>query len=103
MLLTKHHSGHCCQNIVVQLLFDINTAPLTVLCVVVAPSYLQMSAGQPEEDAITWGSDELPMEDMSRPDGERYALIGYHMFNQGYQKTEDQSEMSWGLFSRTGL
>uniref|UniRef100_A0A8C5BXC5 Protein tyrosine phosphatase non-receptor type 13 n=1 Tax=Gadus morhua TaxID=8049 RepID=A0A8C5BXC5_GADMO len=68
MLLTKHHSGHCCQNIVVQLLFDINTAPLTVLCVVVAPSYLQMSAGQPEEDAITWGSDELPMEDMSRPD-----------------------------------
>uniref|UniRef100_A0A8C4YZW0 Protein tyrosine phosphatase non-receptor type 13 n=1 Tax=Gadus morhua TaxID=8049 RepID=A0A8C4YZW0_GADMO len=75
MLLTKHHSGHCCQNIVVQLLFDINTAPLTVLCVVVAPSYLQMSAGQPEEDAITWGSDELPMEDMSRPDGEHGPII----------------------------
>ncbi|CAL8327342.1 unnamed protein product [Boreogadus saida] len=31
-------------------------------------NYLQMSVGQPEEDAITWGSDELPMEDMSRPD-----------------------------------
>ena len=35
-----------------------------------------MSAGQPEEDAITWGSDELPMEDMSRPDGEQHVAIG---------------------------
>ncbi|XP_051794612.1 tyrosine-protein phosphatase non-receptor type 13 isoform X4 [Acanthochromis polyacanthus] len=35
-------------------------------------SYLQMSAGQPEEDEITWGSDELPIENMnsrSRHDG----------------------------------
>ncbi|XP_035040325.2 tyrosine-protein phosphatase non-receptor type 13 isoform X2 [Hippoglossus stenolepis] len=35
-------------------------------------SYLQMSAGQPEEDEITWGSDELPIENMnskSREDG----------------------------------
>uniref|UniRef100_A0A672HGG0 Tyrosine-protein phosphatase non-receptor type 13 n=1 Tax=Salarias fasciatus TaxID=181472 RepID=A0A672HGG0_SALFA len=35
-------------------------------------SYLQMSAGQPEEDEITWGSDELPIETMnskSRDDG----------------------------------
>uniref|UniRef100_A0AAQ5X1J5 Protein tyrosine phosphatase non-receptor type 13 n=1 Tax=Amphiprion ocellaris TaxID=80972 RepID=A0AAQ5X1J5_AMPOC len=34
--------------------------------------YLQMSAGQPEEDEITWGSDELPIENMnsrSRHDG----------------------------------
>uniref|UniRef100_A0A8C9YWU5 Tyrosine-protein phosphatase non-receptor type 20 n=1 Tax=Sander lucioperca TaxID=283035 RepID=A0A8C9YWU5_SANLU len=27
--------------------------------------YLQMSAGQPEEDEITWGSDELPIENMN--------------------------------------
>lgn len=35
-------------------------------------SYLQMSAGQPEEDEITWGSDELPIENLdSKPrDGE---------------------------------
>lgn len=35
-------------------------------------SYLQMSAGQPEEDEITWGSDELPMEtlDSKLRDGE---------------------------------
>lgn len=35
-------------------------------------SYLQMSAGQPEEDEITWGSDELPIEKLeSKPrDGE---------------------------------
>uniref|UniRef100_A0A7N8XN27 Protein tyrosine phosphatase non-receptor type 13 n=1 Tax=Mastacembelus armatus TaxID=205130 RepID=A0A7N8XN27_9TELE len=35
-------------------------------------SYLQMTAGQPEEDEITWGSDELPIENMnskSRHDG----------------------------------
>uniref|UniRef100_A0A3B5B3N0 Tyrosine-protein phosphatase non-receptor type 13 n=1 Tax=Stegastes partitus TaxID=144197 RepID=A0A3B5B3N0_9TELE len=35
-------------------------------------NYLQMSAGQPEEDEITWGSDELPIENMnsrSRHDG----------------------------------
>ncbi|XP_011602895.2 tyrosine-protein phosphatase non-receptor type 13 isoform X2 [Takifugu rubripes] len=34
-------------------------------------NYLQMSAGQPEEDEITWGSDELPIEnlDKSRDDG----------------------------------
>ncbi|KAM6902666.1 tyrosine-protein phosphatase non-receptor type 13 isoform 2-T2 [Xenentodon cancila] len=35
-------------------------------------NYLQMSAGQPEEDEITWGSDELPIESMnskSRDDG----------------------------------
>ncbi|CAN9504277.1 unnamed protein product [Ophioblennius macclurei] len=35
-------------------------------------NYLQMSAGQPEEDEITWGSDELPIETMnskSRDDG----------------------------------
>ncbi|XP_030598191.1 tyrosine-protein phosphatase non-receptor type 13 isoform X2 [Archocentrus centrarchus] len=35
-------------------------------------NYLQMSAGQPDEDEITWGSDELPIEDMnskSRDDG----------------------------------
>ncbi|KAM9841573.1 tyrosine-protein phosphatase non-receptor type 13 [Aulostomus maculatus] len=35
-------------------------------------NYLQMSAGQPEEDEITWGSDELPIENMtskSRNDG----------------------------------
>ncbi|XP_041666705.1 tyrosine-protein phosphatase non-receptor type 13 isoform X2 [Cheilinus undulatus] len=35
-------------------------------------NYLQMSAGQPEEDEITWGSDELPIETMnskSREDG----------------------------------
>ncbi|XP_061589675.1 LOW QUALITY PROTEIN: tyrosine-protein phosphatase non-receptor type 13 [Cololabis saira] len=35
-------------------------------------NYLQMSAGQPEEDDITWGSDELPIESMnskSRDDG----------------------------------
>ncbi|XP_023264402.1 tyrosine-protein phosphatase non-receptor type 13 isoform X3 [Seriola lalandi dorsalis] len=35
-------------------------------------NYLQMSAGQPEEDEITWGSDELPIENMnskSRADG----------------------------------
>ncbi|KAK0146162.1 Tyrosine-protein phosphatase non-receptor type 13 [Merluccius polli] len=31
-------------------------------------NYLQMSAGQPEEDDITWGSDELPIEDMRRRD-----------------------------------
>uniref|UniRef100_A0A8C2WGZ8 Protein tyrosine phosphatase non-receptor type 13 n=1 Tax=Cyclopterus lumpus TaxID=8103 RepID=A0A8C2WGZ8_CYCLU len=34
--------------------------------------YLQMSVGQPEEDEITWGSDELPIENMnseSRDDG----------------------------------
>uniref|UniRef100_A0A7N9AZI4 Protein tyrosine phosphatase non-receptor type 13 n=1 Tax=Mastacembelus armatus TaxID=205130 RepID=A0A7N9AZI4_9TELE len=28
-------------------------------------SYLQMTAGQPEEDEITWGSDELPIENMN--------------------------------------
>ncbi|XP_047425832.1 tyrosine-protein phosphatase non-receptor type 13 isoform X2 [Mugil cephalus] len=28
-------------------------------------NYLQMSAGQPEEDEITWGSDELPIENMN--------------------------------------
>ncbi|KAM3873959.1 tyrosine-protein phosphatase non-receptor type 13 [Diretmus argenteus] len=28
-------------------------------------NYLQMSAGQPEEDDITWGSDELPIENMN--------------------------------------
>lgn len=27
-------------------------------------SYLQMSAGQPEEDEITWGSDDLPIENI---------------------------------------
>ncbi|KAL6096748.1 ptpn13 [Pungitius sinensis] len=35
-------------------------------------NYLQMSAGQPEEDEITWGSDELPIENInskSRDDG----------------------------------
>ncbi|XP_042364711.1 tyrosine-protein phosphatase non-receptor type 13 isoform X3 [Plectropomus leopardus] len=35
-------------------------------------NYLQMSAGQPEEDEITWGSDELPIENMNskaRDDG----------------------------------
>ncbi|XP_068429722.1 tyrosine-protein phosphatase non-receptor type 13 isoform X3 [Clinocottus analis] len=35
-------------------------------------NYLQMSVGQPEEDEITWGSDELPIESMnseSRDDG----------------------------------
>ncbi|XP_028273173.1 tyrosine-protein phosphatase non-receptor type 13 isoform X3 [Parambassis ranga] len=35
-------------------------------------NYLQMGAGQPEEDEITWGSDELPIENMnskSRGDG----------------------------------
>ncbi|XP_032395191.1 tyrosine-protein phosphatase non-receptor type 13 isoform X2 [Etheostoma spectabile] len=33
-------------------------------------NYLQMSAGQPEEDEITWGSDELPIENMnSESDG----------------------------------
>ncbi|XP_026152952.1 tyrosine-protein phosphatase non-receptor type 13 isoform X2 [Mastacembelus armatus] len=35
-------------------------------------NYLQMTAGQPEEDEITWGSDELPIENMnskSRHDG----------------------------------
>ncbi|XP_038589327.1 tyrosine-protein phosphatase non-receptor type 13 isoform X2 [Micropterus salmoides] len=35
-------------------------------------NYLQMSAGQPEEDEITWGSDDLPIENMnstSRDDG----------------------------------
>ncbi|XP_034402864.1 tyrosine-protein phosphatase non-receptor type 13 isoform X5 [Cyclopterus lumpus] len=35
-------------------------------------NYLQMSVGQPEEDEITWGSDELPIENMnseSRDDG----------------------------------
>ncbi|XP_056146193.1 tyrosine-protein phosphatase non-receptor type 13 isoform X1 [Lampris incognitus] len=35
-------------------------------------NYLQMNAGQPEEDEITWGSDELPIEDInsiSRDDG----------------------------------
>ncbi|XP_013861930.1 tyrosine-protein phosphatase non-receptor type 13 isoform X2 [Austrofundulus limnaeus] len=31
-------------------------------------SYLQMSAGQPEEDEITWGSDELPIENTSSRD-----------------------------------
>ncbi|XP_029300325.1 tyrosine-protein phosphatase non-receptor type 13 isoform X2 [Cottoperca gobio] len=29
-------------------------------------NYLQMSAGQPEEDEITWGSDELPIENMNK-------------------------------------
>lgn len=28
-------------------------------------SYLQMSAGQPDEDEITWGSDELPIENLN--------------------------------------
>ncbi|XP_023816332.1 tyrosine-protein phosphatase non-receptor type 13 isoform X2 [Oryzias latipes] len=28
-------------------------------------NYLQMSAGQPEEDEITWGSDELPIENLN--------------------------------------
>ncbi|XP_008324263.1 tyrosine-protein phosphatase non-receptor type 13 isoform X2 [Cynoglossus semilaevis] len=28
-------------------------------------NYLQMSAGQPDEDEITWGSDELPIENMN--------------------------------------
>ncbi|XP_031716160.1 tyrosine-protein phosphatase non-receptor type 13 isoform X2 [Anarrhichthys ocellatus] len=35
-------------------------------------NYLQMGAGQPEEDEITWGSDDLPIENMnskSRDDG----------------------------------
>nr|XP_046232099.1 tyrosine-protein phosphatase non-receptor type 13 isoform X2 [Scatophagus argus] len=35
-------------------------------------NYLQMSAGQPEEDEITWGSDELPIENINsnpRDDG----------------------------------
>ncbi|XP_029025489.1 tyrosine-protein phosphatase non-receptor type 13 isoform X2 [Betta splendens] len=35
-------------------------------------NYLQMTSGQPEEDEITWGSDELPNEDMNskiRDDG----------------------------------
>ncbi|XP_017263263.1 tyrosine-protein phosphatase non-receptor type 13 isoform X2 [Kryptolebias marmoratus] len=32
-------------------------------------NYLQMSAGQPEEDEITWGSDELPVENISSRDG----------------------------------
>ncbi|XP_050928891.1 LOW QUALITY PROTEIN: tyrosine-protein phosphatase non-receptor type 13 [Lates calcarifer] len=35
-------------------------------------NYLQMGAGQPDEDEITWGSDELPIENMnskSRDDG----------------------------------
>ncbi|XP_067340068.1 tyrosine-protein phosphatase non-receptor type 13 isoform X3 [Channa argus] len=35
-------------------------------------NYLQMTSGQPEEDEITWGSDELPIENMnskSRDDG----------------------------------
>ncbi|KAM7368864.1 hypothetical protein PAMP_013169 [Pampus punctatissimus] len=35
-------------------------------------NYLQMSAGQPEEDEITWGSDELPIENInskSKDDG----------------------------------
>uniref|UniRef100_A0A667X473 Tyrosine-protein phosphatase non-receptor type 20 n=1 Tax=Myripristis murdjan TaxID=586833 RepID=A0A667X473_9TELE len=40
------------------------------LCLI--DSYLQMSAGRPEEDEITWGSDELPIENMNsklREDG----------------------------------
>lgn len=28
-------------------------------------SYLQMSAGQPDEDEITWGSEELPIENLN--------------------------------------
>lgn len=35
------------------------------LCSFEIISYLQMSAGQPEEDEITWGSDELPIENMN--------------------------------------
>ncbi|XP_068190464.1 tyrosine-protein phosphatase non-receptor type 13 isoform X3 [Antennarius striatus] len=30
-------------------------------------NYLQMSAGQPEEDELTWGSEELPIENISSP------------------------------------
>lgn len=38
--------------------------PLQLLCLLFH-SYLQMTSGQPEEDEITWGSDELPIENMN--------------------------------------
>uniref|UniRef100_A0A8D3CP77 Protein tyrosine phosphatase non-receptor type 13 n=1 Tax=Scophthalmus maximus TaxID=52904 RepID=A0A8D3CP77_SCOMX len=44
----------------------------SLLMIFLINSYLQMSAEQPEEDEITWGSDELPIETMnstSREDG----------------------------------
>uniref|UniRef100_A0A665WUV6 Protein tyrosine phosphatase non-receptor type 13 n=1 Tax=Echeneis naucrates TaxID=173247 RepID=A0A665WUV6_ECHNA len=37
--------------------------------------YLQMSAGQPEEDEITWGSDELPIENMNSKSRDRGPII----------------------------
>lgn len=39
-------------------------------------SYLQMTSGQPEEDEITWGSDELPIENMNSKsrDGKHHFL-----------------------------
>lgn len=42
-------------------------------------SYLQMSAGQPDDDDITWGSDELPIEDMNSKsrDGRSHFLRPY--------------------------
>uniref|UniRef100_A0A3Q3IP13 Tyrosine-protein phosphatase non-receptor type 13 n=1 Tax=Monopterus albus TaxID=43700 RepID=A0A3Q3IP13_MONAL len=38
-------------------------------------SYLQMTAGQPEEDEITWGSDELPIENMNSKSSHDRPLI----------------------------
>ncbi|XP_029371223.1 tyrosine-protein phosphatase non-receptor type 13 isoform X2 [Echeneis naucrates] len=38
-------------------------------------NYLQMSAGQPEEDEITWGSDELPIENMNSKSRDRGPII----------------------------
>lgn len=37
--------------------------------------YLQMTAGQPEEDEITWGSDELPIENMNSKSSHDRPLI----------------------------
>ncbi|XP_070706328.1 tyrosine-protein phosphatase non-receptor type 13 isoform X2 [Pempheris klunzingeri] len=39
-------------------------------------NYLQMSAGQPEEDEITWGSEELPIENMNSKSRNIFPLDG---------------------------
>lgn len=43
----------------------LSSSDLTLFYVFRINSYLQMSAGQPEEDEISWGSDELPIENLN--------------------------------------
>lgn len=51
-----------CTSLTFRVMKTINS--LHTLCFLI-DSYLQMTSGQTEEDEITWGSDELPIENIN--------------------------------------